>query len=86
MDLATAARDVDGRVRGDNRRFARVVSDTRALQADDLFVALSGERFDGHDFVSQAMSAGAAGSLNSLRMLPIQPNSRPMRKPPCRML
>ena len=65
MDLATAARDVNGRVRGDNRRFMRVVSDTRALQADDLFVALSGERFDGHDFVAQAMGAGAAGAIVS---------------------
>jgi UDP-N-acetylmuramoyl-tripeptide--D-alanyl-D-alanine ligase len=63
MDLATAARDVNGRFRGDNRRFMRVTSDTRALQADDLFVALSGERFDGHDFVAQAMGAGAAGAI-----------------------
>ena len=65
MDLATAARDVNGRFLGDNRRFARVVSDTRTLQADDLFVALSGERFDGHDFVAQALGAGAAGALVS---------------------
>jgi len=63
MDLATAARDVNGEVRGGNRPFLRVVSDTRALQPDDLFVALSGERFDGHDFVGQAMEAGAAGAI-----------------------
>ena len=63
MDLAAAARDVRGRMRGDNRRFLRVVSDTRSLQPDDLFVALSGERFDGHDFVAQALSAGAAGAI-----------------------
>ena len=63
MDLATAARDVNGSVSGDNRRFSRVVSDTRALQPDDLFVALAGERFDGHDFVAQAMQAGAAGAI-----------------------
>lgn len=29
----------------------RVHTDSRTLQADDLFVALRGERFDGHDFV-----------------------------------
>ncbi len=39
---------------------ARVHTDTRSLQADDLFVALKGERFDAHDFLPQARSAGAA--------------------------
>ncbi|HEV8313138.1 MAG TPA: Mur ligase domain-containing protein, partial [Burkholderiaceae bacterium] len=32
----------------------RVHSDTRSLQAGDLFVALKGERFDAHDFLPQA--------------------------------
>ena len=37
----------------------RVHSDTRTLQPGDLFVALKGERFDAHDFLAQARSAGA---------------------------
>lgn len=37
-----------------------VVTDTRAIQPGNLFVALRGERFDGHDFAEQAVSAGAA--------------------------
>ncbi|MCC6852110.1 MAG: UDP-N-acetylmuramoyl-tripeptide--D-alanyl-D-alanine ligase [Rubrivivax sp.] len=44
-------------------RFARVHSDTRTLEPGDLFVALRGERFDGHDFLAQAAAAGAVAAL-----------------------
>ncbi|MDH5204396.1 MAG: Mur ligase domain-containing protein, partial [Hylemonella sp.] len=37
----------------------RVHTDTRSLQAGDLFVALRGERFDGNRFLAQARQAGA---------------------------
>ena len=40
-----------------------ISTDTRSLQPGDLFVALRGERFDGHDFLYQAQSAGAAAAL-----------------------
>ncbi len=42
---------------------ARVHSDTRTLQRGDFFVALRGERFDGHDHLAQAHAAGAAAAL-----------------------
>ena len=42
---------------------ARVHSDTRSLQAGDLFVALRGENFDAHDFLAQARAAGAVAAL-----------------------
>ena len=41
----------------------RVHTDTRSLQAGDLFVALQGERFDAHDFLPQAAAAGAVAAL-----------------------
>jgi UDP-N-acetylmuramoyl-tripeptide--D-alanyl-D-alanine ligase len=44
-------------------QIARVHSDTRSLQAGDLFVALRGERFDAHDFLPQAKAAGAVAAL-----------------------
>ena len=41
----------------------RVHTDSRSLQAGDLFVALKGERFDAHDFLSQAKAQGVACAL-----------------------
>ena len=63
MDTATAARAVDGSVIGAAVAFSRVTTDTRGLLRGDLFVALKGERFDGHDFVAGALEAGAVAAL-----------------------
>ena len=41
----------------------RVHTDTRSLQAGDLFVALKGERFDAHDYLVQALASGAAAAI-----------------------
>ncbi len=41
----------------------RVVSDTRSLRAGDLFVALKGDTFDAHDFLTQAKSLGAVAAI-----------------------
>ena len=43
--------------------FSRVHTDTRTLQAGDLFVALKGERFDAHDFLPQAQGQGALAAI-----------------------
>ena len=54
------------RLVGDGKlELARVHTDTRTLQAGDLFVALKGERFDAHDFLPQAKAAGAVAALAS---------------------
>jgi UDP-N-acetylmuramoyl-tripeptide--D-alanyl-D-alanine ligase len=63
MDTATAARAVQGRLIGGNVPFRRVTTDSRALAPGDLFVALAGERFDGHAFVAEAFERGAAAAL-----------------------
>lgn len=42
---------------------SRVHTDTRTLQAGDLYVALRGERFDGHAFLGQARQSGAVAAL-----------------------
>ena len=41
----------------------RVHTDTRSLQAGDLFVALKGERFDAADFIASAAQQGASAVL-----------------------
>ena len=43
----------------------RVHTDTRTLRSGDLYVALRGERFDGHDFLAQAQASGAVAALAS---------------------
>jgi UDP-N-acetylmuramoyl-tripeptide--D-alanyl-D-alanine ligase len=40
-----------------------VVTDSRALQAGDFFIALRGARFDGHEFVAEAFNRGAVGVI-----------------------
>ena len=68
MDLREAARAVGGEVAGANVEFSGVTTDSRAIDAGDLFVALKGERFDGHDYVGQAIARGAAAALTSRRI------------------
>ena len=63
MDTATAAGAVGGSVIGVSVPIRRVTTDTRDLVPGDLFVALRGERFDGHDFVERALASGAAAAL-----------------------
>ncbi|MEO6364176.1 MAG: UDP-N-acetylmuramoyl-tripeptide--D-alanyl-D-alanine ligase, partial [Caldimonas sp.] len=41
----------------------RVHSDSRSLAPGDLFVALRGERFDGHEFLARAGAAGAVAAI-----------------------
>ncbi len=47
------------------REFVTVGTDTRAIASGTLFVALQGDRFDAHDFLHQAVSAGAAALVVS---------------------
>ena len=63
MDTTEAARAMRGRVIGAGVAFSRVVSDTRRVAPGDLFFALRGERFDGHDFVAQAIAGGAVAAV-----------------------
>ncbi len=63
--LSAVAGRIGGRLTGAAAAFARVGPETGQLQRGDLFVALKGERFDGHDYVLRAASLGAAGSLVS---------------------
>ena len=64
LTAADIAQVSGGRVTaGDpTRRFPRVSIDSRTLQPGELFFAIRGERFDGHDFVAQVLSAGAGGT------------------------
>lgn len=41
--------------------FHQVSTDTRTISTGDLYLALRGARFDGHDFLAEAIAAGATG-------------------------
>ncbi len=45
---------------GGSARLRGVTTDTRSIAAGDVFVALTGERFDAHDFLDEAVAKGAA--------------------------
>lgn len=68
ISLAQAARAVRGTLKSLNpaagqRTFGAVNTDSRSLGADDLFVALRGERFDGHAFVMAAQDHGMVAAI-----------------------
>lgn len=68
MSLSMALDATGGRLlrgEGDGAVFDGVATDTRVNLAGKLFVALRGERFDGHDFLDAAVKGGAAGLLVS---------------------
>ncbi len=46
-------------------RFRGISTDTRTLRHGDVFVAIAGERFDGHDFITRAVRAGCAAVVSS---------------------
>ncbi|HHS94019.1 MAG TPA: UDP-N-acetylmuramoyl-tripeptide--D-alanyl-D-alanine ligase, partial [Rhodobacterales bacterium] len=62
-DAREAAAATGGEARGD-WAVSGVSIDTRTLAPGDLFVALKAAR-DGHDFVAQALAAGAGAALVS---------------------
>ncbi len=47
----------------DGAPYSAIVTDTRTLGPGALFVALAGERFDGHRFLEAARDAGATGAI-----------------------
>ena len=65
MRLAELAGPLAAALLGDDREIRGVTTDSRSVQAGDMFVALCGERSDGHDYLAQAAAAGAAGALVS---------------------
>ena len=63
MSLSEAAIAADARLVGADARLCGVSTDSRSLAKEDLFVAIRGEHFDGHDFLEAARQRGAAGAM-----------------------
>lgn len=63
--LSVAARAIGADLLGDDVQVTGITTDSRVVQSGNLFVAISGPRFDGHDFVEQAATGGAAAVMVS---------------------
>jgi len=60
---------------GQNFPIKGISIDSRSIEKDDLFVAIKGERFDGHDFIGNAVKNGASGAIVSRSISVTQPLS-----------
>ncbi len=61
--LSLIAHWAGGEIHGEDTVIDAVSNDTRTLAAGSLYVALRGERFDGHDFAADALARGASAML-----------------------
>ncbi|HEY6131130.1 MAG TPA: UDP-N-acetylmuramoyl-tripeptide--D-alanyl-D-alanine ligase [Halioglobus sp.] len=65
MALSELQQPLAAQLHGADCNITGVSTDSRSLRPGDLFVALRGERFDGHDYLPQVQRAGAAAVLLS---------------------
>lgn len=63
--LSSAAKHINGVLHGDDRTFDGISTDSRSIRGGELFFALQGPNFDGHDYVGKAHAKGAAGAVVS---------------------
>jgi UDP-N-acetylmuramoyl-tripeptide--D-alanyl-D-alanine ligase len=72
LPLSLVAHWAGGELHGDDTLVEAISHDTRQLAPGSLYVALRGERFDGHDFVADAAMRGATALLVE-RLLELDP-------------
>ncbi|SFU60184.1 UDP-N-acetylmuramoyl-tripeptide--D-alanyl-D-alanine ligase [Nitrosomonas eutropha] len=65
MSVQEAALALHTNWSGGNPVFTGVSTDSRTLKPGDLFIALSGEQFDGHRFISAVIEKGAVAAMVS---------------------
>lgn len=63
MYLSKTAQVLDARLQGEDVYFSSISTDTRKVLQGDLFIALRGERFDGGEFVAQAIQRAAVAAV-----------------------
>lgn len=65
MNLSEAAQAIHGELMGPDGQFSAVSIDSRTIKPGELFFALRGPNFDGHDFIPAAVKAGAIAAVVS---------------------
>ena len=74
LKLSATARLLNGTHSGPDREFTSVGTDSRVITPGMLFVALKGDRFDGHDYVTNVLTNGANGALVSSDFAAVHPD------------
>ena len=64
-DLSSLTKIIGGNLIGENKRFKYITTDSRRINQDSLFLALLGEKYDGHDFCETAIEAGAQAYIST---------------------
>ncbi len=79
MRLDEIASATQGRLMGGppETSVSSISTDTRTLRPGELFVALVGDRFDGHSFVAEAFARGAAAAMLEAARASEPPEDRP---------
>ena len=80
--LEEVVRAVQGRLTTDtdkSLKISGVSRDSKSVKPGDLFVAIKGERHDGHDYSEQAMNAGAVGAVVSRDIVIAIPGGRTLQ-------
>ena len=68
MTLSEIASCLNGELIGADAEISGVSIDTRTLQTGNLYIAIAGKNFDGHDFVESAKEAGASAVLTQKKL------------------
>jgi UDP-N-acetylmuramoyl-tripeptide--D-alanyl-D-alanine ligase len=68
MSLSEIARAVGGNFSGPDGLAEGVSIDSRSIKPGELFIAIKGPNFDGHEFITQAIGNGASGIMVSRNM------------------
>lgn len=77
MDLDFVMRATGGMISGNHLYpyISGISTDTRSIEKDELFLALKGESFDGHDYAAEALNRGASGVIAEKPLNNIEANS-----------
>ena len=63
MQISKAAEILQAKYQGDDVCFLGCSTDTRTIKEKELFIALRGKNFDGHDYLDKAKASGASAVL-----------------------
>ncbi|HET8711304.1 MAG TPA: Mur ligase domain-containing protein, partial [Spongiibacteraceae bacterium] len=65
IPLRAIAAELNCQYDGADLTIAQINTDSRTIKRGDLYVALRGERFDGHDFLEEVAQKGASAAIVS---------------------